>query len=226
MKTINLLAVCFVVMLGAASAQIKLDSAAQDNLLSNGGFNAAGWPPSSDGFDALLQGWRWNGFLAWTYRPEECLDGGGQLGFGGAGSISQLVNTTVGQTYRLTLTARSFADPGSPPGHLLPEWGGVALPVADAPVDYSTWAEISYDVQAVGTTTLFQLSSVDNGPVWVDSVSLVAIPEPGFLSIWFLGVGGMWAYRRWAPQRREGRRARAIGRSNGGPLNKESNPTG
>jgi hypothetical protein len=190
------LVIGFAVISALGNAQVPALPAGQGNLLRNGGFNAAGWPPSSSSFDVLLQGWTCQGSLAWTYRPTECLDGGGELGFGGPGSVSQTVNTKPGETYRLTLMARSFADLGSPPGHLLPTWGGFALPVADAPVSYTGWTEISYDVQATGAATLFQLSYVDNGPVWVDSVSLVAVPEPSSLAFWLATAGACCAISR------------------------------
>lgn len=191
MKPRRWLAVCFTFVSGLAWAQSSLEA----NLFSNGGFNAAGWPPSSYNFDVLLQGWTWQGYLGWTYRPDECLDGGGELGFGGGpGSVAQSVNTTVGQMYQLTLTAKSDGYLGG--GYLQPTWGSTALPLAYAPIS-SQWTEITYDVQAIAPTTLFMLSLADDGPVWVDSISLVPISEPRSFNFLFAAAIGILACVRW-----------------------------
>jgi len=154
---------------------------ANQNLLVNGGFNAQGFPYPGD-FNLILAPWGWSGSIAYSWAndgatigPGVTLDAGGVVGFGD-GSIYQDVATVPGQSYRLTITAHSR---GTTEGTWLqPFWNGGALPVGFA--QYFQWTAITYDIQATTTSSRVTITPAPNnaGPTWIDSVSLIAIPEP------------------------------------------------
>jgi len=160
------------------------------NLLVNGGFNALGFPYSGD-FTAILAPWHWSGSLAYSWAndratvgPGVTLDPGGIVGFSG-GSIYQDVVTTPGQSYEITITAHSRA--GLPGSWLEGLWNGTSLTPQLA--QYFEWTAITYDVQAISTTSRLTIMAVpDNGPIWVDSVNLVPVPEPTSFAL--IGFGG------------------------------------
>ncbi len=170
-------------------AFIFIGECAGQNLLVNGGFNARGFPYPSD-FNLILAPWGWSGSLGYSWAndgpsigPGVTLDAGGIVGFGD-GSIYQDVATVPGQSYQLTITAHSRGG-GT---WLQPSWNGGALSLAFAR-DYE-WTAITYDIMATTSSSRVTIASVPNqaGPTWIDSVSLVAIPEPSVPSFMILAV--------------------------------------
>ncbi len=158
------------------------------NLLLNGGFNVQGFPYPSD-FNLILAPWGWSGSIGYTWAnnvatvgPGVTLDAGGMVGFGD-GQIYQDVATTPGQTYQLTITA--FCRGPVSGTWLQPLWNGAALPLDFT--QYLEWTVTTYDIQATGNSTRLTIMPAPNnqGPTWIDSVSLVAVPEP--TSLWLLG---------------------------------------
>jgi hypothetical protein len=174
-------------------------------LLINGGFNAQGFPYPND-LNSILAPWHWSGSIAYTWAndgptngPGTTLDSGGMVGFGD-GSIFQQVATTPGLTYALTITAHSR---GTTSGTWLqPLWNGVALPRDFA--QYFEWTSTTYDIQATANSTLITIMPAPNnqGPTWIDSVSLVVIPEPSAICLIVAGCGFFLANLKWRHYRR------------------------
>jgi hypothetical protein len=171
------------------------------NLLLNGGFNVLGFPFPND-FDKILAPWGWNGpSLGYTWgndgvplAPGVTLDSGGMVGFG-EGQIYQDVATTPGQVYALTITAHAR---GSTTGTWIqPLWNGTALPLDHA--EYLLWTATTYDIQATGSSTRITIEPAPNNqdPTWIDSVTLVTVPEPtsGELALLSLAVPGLLMMR-------------------------------
>ena len=173
-----------------------------DNLLQNGGFNAQGFPYPSD-FSLILAPWHWSGSVAYTWAnnsqlvtlgPGATVDAGGYVGFGD-GLIYQDVATMPGQTYELTIIAHSR---GTAAGTWLqPLWNGSSLEPGLA--KYWEWTVIRYDIQASGNNTRLTIMPVPNngGPTWVDSVNLVAIPEPSAPALLIMSGSVVFLFRRW-----------------------------
>ncbi len=171
------------------------------DLLVNGGFDLAGFPYPSN-FGAVIAPWGWTGSVAYSWAndgasvgPGVVLDDGGVVGFGD-GTIYQDVATTPGQIYTLTLVAHSR---GTPTGEWMqPLWNGDALPPQMA--NYFEWTSISYQVEATGSTTRLTIApwAFNDGPTWVDSVSLVAltaVPEPSTFCLFGLALALFMAKR-------------------------------
>jgi len=185
---INSLLASLLVLIGLSSLPVVTKAA---NLLQNGGFNPQGFPYPND-FNLILGPWQWSGSLGYTWAnnsqlvslgPGVTLDAGGWVGFGGSGLIYQDFVTTPGQTYELTITAHSRGTASRT--WLQPLWQGNALsPGLAKPWE---WTAISYDEVATATSTRITIMAAPNndGPIWVDSVSVTAVPEPS--------VGGMAA---------------------------------
>jgi hypothetical protein len=185
-----------IVSIGNCVAQL-----AHQNLLANGGFNAQGFPYPGD-FNLILAPWGWSGSIAYSWAndgatigPGVTLDAGGVVGFGD-GSIYQDVATVPGQLYQLTITAHSR---GTTEGTWLqPFWNGGALPLGFA--QYFEWTAITYNIQATTSSSRVTITPDPNngGPTWIDSVSLIAIPEPSVSTFITAASAGLLAFSRRA----------------------------
>ncbi|MFM2027034.1 MAG: hypothetical protein RLZZ339_1751 [Cyanobacteriota bacterium] len=126
----------------------------------------------------------------------------------GTGSISQVINTEIGKTYRVTFDLAG--NPTAPPDTKL-----MQVSAAGAFQDFSFditgksttnmgWVSKSWDFTATGTTTTLQFSGINSGAAGaaLDNVSVMlsstpptptSIPEPssilGLLSLGVLGIG-------------------------------------
>ena len=197
MKIKSLLITVMALLLEIISIADCAAQLANQNLLVNGGFNVQGFPYPSD-FNLILAPWGWSGSIGYSWAndgatigPGVTVDAGGIVGFGD-GSIYQDVSTVPGQSYQLTITAHSR---GTTAGTWLqPFWNGGALPLGFA--QYFQWTAITYDIQATSSSSRVMIIPAPNygGPTWIDSVSLIAIPEPSVLTFMIAAGAGLLAF--------------------------------
>ena len=196
-----------VLVAGAAAMMFfGANSAFAANLLANGGFEdkSFGTMPAENYYavgavpgHAVPSGFGWsvpvnnvdivtNG----TYGPFLATGGAYNLdlvGFGSTGAISQTVASTFGQTYRVTLDYSSN--------------NGITHPTAGITVDGVTvgtlmgsnsWQSFSGLFTAHSTSTNFQISENiggGNAGVFLDNISISAVPEPATWAMMLVGFG-------------------------------------
>ena len=109
------------------------------------------------------------------------------VGYGSTGAIKQTVATTIGQTYRVTLDYSSN--------------NGINNPTADITANSFTvgtltgshsWQSFSGLFTAQSTSTDFQISESfggGNAGVFLDNISLSAVPEPATWAMMLVGFG-------------------------------------
>lgn len=126
-------------------------------------------------------------------HPGQASDGLWSAYFGstaasGGSSISQILATSVGQTYLLTFDLAN--DNGGQPAHdaLLASVGGI--PVFSANLPTQDYAHERVFFIASGTQTALSFSGYnDTGYLQLDNVAVAAVPEPASLAL--LLVGGL-----------------------------------
>ena len=138
---------------------------------------------------------------------------GVQLGAGNSnhdGELWQTVVTDIGQLYSFSIWARSFSAVNSPGTQNFSAvlrdgmgTGGAALStVTSAGTLSATWQEFTVTFTASSASTTIHLSDIstagtsDSNDVVLDDVSIVAIPEPGSLSLALVACGGLLLRRR------------------------------
>jgi hypothetical protein len=128
-------------------------------------------------------------------------------------NMHQIVTTTVGQNYTLTLWDWAFDpfwDPvsqtytlGNPIGgiQLHYQWNGVDLfnaapidPEADPTTVGSGWHSMSFNVLGTGSDRLDIKSAKTRGSLFFDDVSMTAVPEPTTIAVF--GIGALAVIRR------------------------------
>ena len=208
----------FAVTALALAAFGTTEASAATNLLVNGGFEAndaitssssyynIGTQPGSNGAGpdhAVPAGFGWtvsNGnvdIISYgSYPPapntNSGLSGLDLVGYGSAGEISQNLNTVAGRAYTV-----SFDYKNNP---------GVAAPTADVLVNGSAIDSVTgtgsfqtYNGTFIGTGSpvsfaLNETSGSNNGGVFLDNVTITAVPEPAvwaMLLLGFFGIGYM-----------------------------------
>jgi hypothetical protein len=139
---------------------------------------------------------------------------GVQLGAGNSdhtGELWQAVTTDVGQQYSFSIWASVFTDSNSPATQnfsaVLRDGSGTTgtalTTVTSAGLLSTTWQEFTGTFTATTTTTTIHLSDIstavsgDGNDVFLDDVSITAIPEPGTTSLALLsGIGLIFRRRR------------------------------
>ncbi len=200
-----MIAVRLVSVIAAVGIVSSANAGFSDNLIVNGSFEEHIVSGSWDLFDDI-PGWTLEsgpgielqrGVGGWdAFDGEQWLEldadengpGGGYLaGEQGSTSISQEVQTVLGQYYLLTL---SFSPrPGVEDNHLLVHWNHdviVDLTASGLGQSNTSWEQISILIEGTGTNTKLMLgdSSVnDTLGTFVDGISLVAVPAPATFAL-------------------------------------------
>lgn len=143
--------------------------------------------------------------ILWPGNPTQYMDLTGYSG--GAGIQSDAFNTSIGQTYELTLDAYngSLTFPGAYNGVAFTLQATGAL-LSSYSLDPGTGQHFTYDFTATATATtltFMDASGFDSNAGWIDNVSVTAVPEPATILLVALGlgfVGGSWSFRRRTAQ--------------------------
>lgn len=198
-------AVCLVSVVAAVGFTTHTYAGVGDNLLVNGSFEehivAGSWDLFED-----IPGWTlesgpgvelqrgvggWNAFDGEQWLEldaDQNGPGGGYLkGETGSTSLSQEIQTVLGQYYLLTL---SFSPrPGVEDNHLVVQWNHdtiIDLTANGIGQSNTNWQQISVLVEGAGGSSKLLLgdSSIDDTlGTFVDGISLVAVPAPATLAL-------------------------------------------
>lgn len=115
--------------------------------------------------------------------------------FGAPGGIEQVITgLNVGETYRISFAVQ--ADGGAPSSITAQFGGSTLLTMSNPPSGPYSW--YSFDrTAALSSETLRFTFRDDTGFLFLDSVSVSAVPEPGSLAFWAMGaVFAMFVRRR------------------------------
>jgi len=189
-----------------ATALLLASGVSKAELIVNGGFEADSIGSSPWTYLSSVTGWTSSG----TFEIQKGVDAGGLSGFNsayegtqylelnstGLTTVSQLLNTTIGETYTLSFAFSGRPDtPSTLKSVIEVYWDGAKLGKVTANPT-SGWIEITFeDIVATSTSTLLSFKSL--GPVaassygsYLDAVSVVAaVPEPSTYGMLALGLG-------------------------------------
>ena len=175
------------------------------NLLTNGNFENTGFGGTTSYYNVGLDhaipsdfGWSVpinNVDIVANGQYGPALSNGGNyvldlVGYGSTGAISQLLTTTPGQLYRITL---NYVGNSGTPGFT------AGISANSAPVGTitsgSTWNTFTTTFTATSGSTLFQISEGiggGNGGVFLDNIDVSAVPEPATWAMMLAGFGMIW----------------------------------
>ncbi len=174
----------------AVAALLMASSAAQADLVTNGGFETGdftGWTVTNDNLSFVYSSDPLYGPHGGTY---EALLGA----YGTDGTLSQTVSDVAGQTLHLVYW---IASDGSAPNDFSATWNGsVIAGSALSDIAKSGYVEYTFNVLATGSDILAFNERNDSGFLSLDDVSLTAVPEPGTLALLGVGLAGFGAFRR------------------------------
>ena len=180
-----------IALLATAAALVAAPASAAE-LVFNGGFetgNFAGWTRSGNpGFTGVAQGGAHSGSHAAVFGP-----------VGSSGSITQMLNTVVGQTYNISVWAANGSNTFN---FRSLTFGGVVLgSLTNSPA----FAYTKFTFSAIATTAQTDLTlTFRNDPAYwhIDDVSVqgaagtAAVPEPATWGMMLLGFGLVGAAAR------------------------------
>lgn len=190
---------------------------ATTNLLTNGNFenNGAGFPgtssyynigPNGSGADhAIPDGFGWTvpvnnvDIVSYIGYGPTAPNGGNYgldlVGYGSTGEISQSFATTAGKTYDITLDY--FHNPSNPGVTADVLINGSSIGSLDSGSKWEPFSETF--VAGAGTSTTLAINETygyGNGGVFLDNISVSAVPEPAAWTMMILGVFGAGASLR------------------------------
>lgn len=182
-----------VLALSAVCACAAISSA--QNIVKNGGFELSSVPTGTfvtkNAGNLTLDGWVIGGdsidhvgTLGWAYEGTQSIDlNGTQTYFNSAGSVAQMLATTIGQEYKVSW--RMAGNPQGAPDTKSVEvfFGGVSRGVFTSPNSLS-WGLQTFSVFATGANSELKFVSLDPTPygALLDDVSVEAVPEPATMS--------------------------------------------
>jgi hypothetical protein len=196
-------------ILATAAALAVAGSASAANLLANGGFET-GWSGTSGYYNIGTQpgsnsqgpdhgvpsGFGWtvgNGnvdIISYnTYGPGPTNGGAYGLdlvGYGSTGEISQSITTSATQKYVVTFDYKSNPGVSGPTAAVL--FNGINIGNVTGS---GAWQVFTTTVTGTGGSALFALNETygySNGGVFLDNISVSAVPEP---AAWALMIGGL-----------------------------------
>jgi uncharacterized protein (TIGR03382 family) len=110
--------------------------------------------------------------------------------------VYQVLPTTAGQIYRLEF---QLYDSVQGDDSFQVAWeGGTVLDLTPVTEADGAWTPFTFDLLATGSGSELRFRGYDDSSsfVFVDDVSVTAVPAPGALVLGFLGLGGVVARRR------------------------------
>jgi hypothetical protein len=215
----------FRVAILAVSASVALAAAATgaqaaNNLLANGGFENTGFGGTTSYYNvgpagadhAVPSDFGWsvgNGnvdIVSYvTYGPAPANGGAYGLdlvGYGSTGQISQTIGTVAGRTYNVSFDYSSNPGISGPAADVLVNGGAIGSVTGS-----SGWQTYTGSFLGTGSPMTFALNETlgaNNAGVFLDNVSVTAIPEPATWAMMLIGFGGLGAAMR------SQRKARAL----------------
>jgi flagellin len=163
----------------------------------NGGFESQSFAGWTAGGDSLFSGVTCPGPGATVYQGS-CSAFLGTID--AAGSLSQTFATIVGQSYLVSFAVQYD---GGTPGAFNATFGNASLYSVTNPV--ATTGFLVQNLMATATATSTTLSfgfRDDPGFIYLDGVSVAAVPEPGTFGLFAMGAIALAARRRFGRQGR------------------------
>ncbi|HUP08840.1 MAG TPA: PEP-CTERM sorting domain-containing protein [Caldimonas sp.] len=173
------------------AAAMLLVGAVHANLVTNGGFETGN-----------LTGWSLTGNTSFIGvqcpGPSSAVQSGNCSGFfgpvGSLGGIAQTLATVAGATYDISFWLSSD---GGIPSQFVFNWDGGAPELSLSNMPASGFVQETFHLAASSTNTSLSFSFRDDpGFIYLDTVSVTQVPEPGTLALAVLALGGLAATRR------------------------------
>ena len=209
---------CLATILAAATVASQGSAATQ--LITNGGFEDQTFVMGTQGYynigpsgaDNLVpDGFGWTvstnnvDIISYqSYGPAPVKGGSYGLdlvGYGSTGEISQTINTVAGKTYNVTLDYKSNPGVVSPTAQILVAGPTGPVTIVGNVTGGSSWKEYWGEFTATSSSTSFAVNETygySNGGVFLDNVSVSAVPELSTWVMMLLGFAslGFAGYRR------------------------------
>jgi MYXO-CTERM domain-containing protein len=174
-----------------SAALVTLPAQGAANIVSNGGFETGDFT----GWSGTATGDPFNGVYcpgAGAVAEGACAAFLGPLGADEV--LQQVLGTQAGAQYLVSL---ALAASGDTPSDFAVKWGGQTLYSVSNPDTGGSFSTLTFLAQATGASTTLSFSFRDDANfMYLDAVSVTAVPEPPGLALMALGVAALWARRR------------------------------